>query len=60
MSKKSLYPMAGGGSSVLPKVIGTAITLAALIFVVKNPTETADFVKDIIAAISTFFDQVSS
>lgn len=59
MAKKTMLPMPTSQGSILPKLVGTLVTIAVLIFVVKHPSESANFVKTAAEAISTFFQQVS-
>lgn len=66
MSKKNLVPMAGG-TSVMPKVIGTLIALGLLVLVVKHPADAAVWVKGLatwvgsaVDGMAAFFQQLAS
>jgi hypothetical protein len=63
--KNNMVPVPTGGG-VLPKLIGIAVTLALLVFVVKHPADAAsglkaliDAVGGIVDGIATFFQQAA-
>lgn len=66
MSKNEMMPMPSGGS-VLPKLIGTAVVLALVAMVIKQPAATADWVTGIfswaagaVEGMSKFFSELTS
>lgn len=66
MAKNEMMPMPSGGGSVLPKLIGTAVVLALVAMVIKQPAATADWVGGIfnwaigaVEGISEFFQQLT-
>lgn len=67
MAKNNLMPMPTGNSSVLPKLIATAVVLALLVIVVKHPGDAATWVKalaggavDVIDGMASFIRQVAN
>lgn len=67
MAKNNLMPMPAGGSSVLPKLITTAVLLALLVIVVKHPGDAATWTKalaggvvDVIDGVASFIRQVAN
>lgn len=48
------------GSGILPKVIGTIVTIAALVFAVKHPTEAANAVSGIVGLLGQAVDGLAS
>lgn len=65
MSKNNVVPT--GGSSVLPKVIGTLVVLGLLAVVVKHPGDAAAWVtgvaawfESVVDGVAEFFRQVGS
>jgi hypothetical protein len=59
MSKKNILPMAGG-TSVMPKVIGTLIVLGLLVLVVEHPADAAVWVKELAAGVGSVVDGVAA
>lgn len=67
MAKNNLMPMPTGNSSVLPKLITTAVVLALLVIVVKHPGDAATWVRalaggavDVIDGMASFIRQVAN
>ncbi|WP_019808224.1 hypothetical protein [Saccharomonospora halophila] len=68
MPKKNqtVLPAAGGGSSVLPKLLGTLLLLGALVVVVKHPADAATWVQTLgtwvggaADGVAAFFQQLA-
>lgn len=66
MSKKEMMPMPKGGGP-LPKLIGTAVVLALLVMVIRQPAATAGWVEGIfgwalgaVEGIAAFFGEITS
>ncbi len=66
MSKQQMMPMPSGGG-VLPKLIGTAVVLALLVMVIKQPAATAGWVEGLFGAavgavegIAAFFGEITA
>lgn len=61
MGKKgNMIPVPAGGSGLLPKVLGALIALALLVFVVKHPTDAANWAKAIAAGIGSIIDGIAA
>ena len=60
MSKKNSVMPVPTGSSVLPKLIGSAIALALLVVVVRHPSDAADLLKGLIGFGATVVDGIAS
>ncbi|PRX45349.1 hypothetical protein B0I33_10910 [Prauserella shujinwangii] len=59
MSKKNIVPMAGG-TSAMPKVLGTLIVLGLLVLVVKHPADAALWVQELAAWVGSVVDGIAA
>lgn len=66
MAKKEMMPMPSGGG-LLPKLIGTAVVLALLVMVIRQPAATAGWVEGLfgctlgaVEGIAAFFGEITS
>jgi hypothetical protein len=57
---RNVIPGLKTGGGIMSKVIGTAVTLAILVIVVKHPTDAASFAKSIFSALGAVIDGLVS
>jgi hypothetical protein len=55
MAKQQMIPGLKVGSGIGRKLAGTALMVAALVFVVSSPLEAAAFVRHLVEGLATFF-----
>lgn len=60
MGKKNSMMPVPTGSSVLPKLIGSAIALALLVVVVRHPSDAADLFKGLIGFAGSIVDGIAT
>lgn len=56
---KNSFPMPGGGSGALPKIVGFLALAVLVVFVLKYPAKTAEGVRAIVDAVITFVSTVA-
>jgi hypothetical protein len=60
MAGKQVLPTMGGGSKVMPKLIGILVLLAVLTLIVKHPTEAAGWVDTLFQLGATVVDGLAN